>query len=176
MESDCVTRLMRDLLPDRVTYLGTFAADTLPQPDLISNFPACLIVNTEIQSQPGQHWIAMYMPNRNVLFYFDSLGRPYHINIYFTTYVMKVFKPEIIQLNLNRIQAANSGACGLYCIKFLIQISNFQTFDAVINSFTCNPKLNDLFTYCQLKSIGNLKKYLSYSKDFQNCVSIDKIF
>ena len=55
-------------------FCGVFAADTLPT--TIEHFPCGLIVNTDLISQQGSHWLAMYFADKNVGEFFDSYGYP----------------------------------------------------------------------------------------------------
>jgi hypothetical protein len=53
------------------SFLGVFARDELP---IIKNFPACFVVNTDVRSRPGQHWLAFYFDQREQCFFLTLMA------------------------------------------------------------------------------------------------------
>lgn len=83
--------------------------DTLPKKPKIRE---CGIVNLDISSGPGSHWIA-YWKNANKSQYFDSFGNlPPLIEL--VNYLGKN-----ITYNYKTYQNYNTYNCGHLCIKFL---------------------------------------------------------
>ena len=71
------------------------------------------IVNLANTNKKGSHWISMRFIN-NKLFYFDSYGIPYILDIIKNQY--SNFK---IITNIYRIQSNSSNECGKFCIMFI---------------------------------------------------------
>lgn len=125
--------------------IGVFAADQLPKTSLSK--PYGLIVNTDIQSQPGRHWCAIYCDGNRRLDFFDSYGRhPRNNSFVIADWIEKRDKPYVY--NRVQIQGNESSLCGLYSIFFLRQrISGFTLTDCV-NMFSRDDLIaNDQFVY-----------------------------
>jgi len=67
-------------LPDG-HFIGVYAADQLPH--FIHTLPAALVIFTDPNNKPGEHWIAVYVCNTGHGEYMDSYGLapyiPYHV-------------------------------------------------------------------------------------------------
>lgn len=102
------------LLKNRVTrkfYYGTYPANLIPK---IDTFPASLVVNMDNSNLPGSHWVAMFLPNENTCYYFDSFGfEPSNKNI---TNFLKNF---IVVKNEKIFQSFLTENCGYYVIFFI---------------------------------------------------------
>ena len=69
------------------------------------------IVNTDVSSQPGKHWIAIYKKHKHI-YYFDSSGKsPLTRGFDFEGYPFSY--------NEERWQPKGSMNCGLYCLWYL---------------------------------------------------------
>ncbi|GFT78278.1 hypothetical protein TNCV_4451401 [Trichonephila clavipes] len=75
-------------------FQGVYSRDMLPS--LQENM--CAIVNSDDSSQPGTHWLALFVNDKRELEFYDSFGQPpVFYNISTTTYLdvlwnSKVFK------------------------------------------------------------------------------------
>ncbi len=58
----------------RPNIVGAFAADRLPKTP--TKYPCGFIANTDIYSNPGEHWCAFYVEKPGVVEFFDSYGNP----------------------------------------------------------------------------------------------------
>ena len=116
-----------------------------------------LIVNTDISSGPGIHWIVLY-PVKDICYIIDPLGennfRPYD-NILINTindYGLKIkFYP-------GRIQFKNSNLCGYFSImiaKYLKKYEPDQPFKIINELFWLKPDNNDIKQL--IKHFGVLK-------------------
>ena len=119
-------------------FEGVFARDELPEN---VNWPVGLIVNTDLRSKPGTHWVAIFIDENGKGEYFDSYG----------------FQPKYIQfknfLNNNCIsyfyntvslQCHTCVTCGHYCIAFLMSRFVGMSFIDFIMLFTSDPHKNDI--------------------------------
>ena len=97
-------------------YLGTFAADTIPdQPTPLT----CFVSNTDPQSKPGQHWVAFFVNQKGYTYYFDSYGIPpikkNHLNF------CEKSTQGYWTYNRQRLQNFTSRNCGFHCVRFIIE-------------------------------------------------------
>ena len=59
------------LLLNKKKFIGVFALDKLPKKTIKK--PASLIINTDVSSKKGDHWVALVL-TKNQAYYFDSFG------------------------------------------------------------------------------------------------------
>jgi hypothetical protein len=98
-------------------FVGVFAIDTLPKTLKYRYF---CISNTDLSSEPGQHWICFLRNSNYEIECFDSLG----INSEKREKLLKFcsFKRmRQLKFNENIFQCKDSSTCGLFVIYFLIE-------------------------------------------------------
>lgn len=91
-------------------FIGVFSRDRLP---LRSKHIESAIVNLDIESGIGTHWVA-YKKNGKQIEYYDSFGNlqpPIELQKYFTGCTVKY--------NYERHQTYNTTNCGHLCLNFL---------------------------------------------------------
>jgi hypothetical protein len=125
-------------------YLGSFAFDERPsQP----TYPSCFILNTDIRTKPGQHWLAFFYNKKGFCDFFDSYAKPpsyYNLQ----NYIEKTSNGW----NYNKIRLqGQSNLCGLYSILFLL----FKSKNKIINFF---QEFYSNFT----KNDNNILKLIKY--------------
>jgi hypothetical protein len=90
-------------------FIGVYARDQLPEK---VNWPSSLIVNTDIISKSGEHWLGLYFNENGQCDFFDPLGMSpkYHK-------FDKFIEENSIQYfyNSQRVQALLSTNCGYFC-------------------------------------------------------------
>ena len=102
-------------------YLGTFAADTIP------NKPTpftCFVSNTDPQSEPGRHWVAFFVNQKGYTYYFDSYGLP-PIKKNHLRFCQKSTQ-GYWTYNRQRLQNLTSLNCGFHCVRFIIETCRTQ--------------------------------------------------
>ena len=127
---------------DRFTkhdFRGVFACDQLPKQYVPR--PSALVVNTDPSTQPGEHWVAIYITRDGEGEYFDSYGQ-------------SVMLPEIrtfLRKNTTRtcsnsrpLQGPWSAVCGQYCIFFLLNRCRGLTMTKIVNLFSWDKNDNDV--------------------------------
>lgn len=92
-------------------FRGVFMKDTLPKK---INKNESGIVNLNLNSQPGSHWVCYKKLNNNV-YYFDSFG-----NVCPTKSLITYFKNCKIYYNYDRFQRYDQTNCGKLCLLFLL--------------------------------------------------------
>lgn len=114
-------------------HSGVLAADEL---SLIKR-PGAYIVNTDPSHMPGQHWIAIYVPDQGPLEIFDPLG--FHPNHY--TFLKMYLKGKKIKYNVKRWQQAGTSTCGQFCIFYLYHKCRGWTLSHILDYYW-NSDLN----------------------------------
>ena len=124
----------------RKSFIGCFAADQLSTINLANKkFPCSLVANTDVSTQPGEHWVSMYLYNTTSLEYFDSLAEnPNQHILNFLNRFTNVQKNEIPVQNLF------TDACGHFCIYFIVKRSCGISFVSIIQ-FLYKLRKADIF-------------------------------
>lgn len=124
----------------RDDILGVFAADHLPS--VLPATPCGFIVNTDISSRPGTHWLALFVRDNTVDF-FDSYGQsPRAYDPSFTRWIYQ--RGLRARINRKRMQSDFSNVCGLYCLYFLRQRLLGRSMTQIVEQFdTTNLGMND---------------------------------
>ena len=120
------------------TFCGVIPIDYLPKTKLTKT--CSFIVNTEDSSNIGKHWIAIYVPLKGNIEYFDPLGlKPTNQEIF-----------EFIKLNnknyyFNKfeIQSHSSYKCGLYCLFYILLRAKGISIFKISKFFNANSNIND---------------------------------
>lgn len=119
-------------------YLGVFAADRLPT-HLPPRRPLVLVCNTDKHSEPGEHWVVIYIGEDSRGEYFDSYGLPpppafeTFLNKFSNTWIFNDFK----------IQSVISHFCGHYCVMYCTLRCLDFSMRQIVCSFTDDTALND---------------------------------
>ena len=121
----------------RQLFEGVYPRDCLPK-DV--KYPSGIICNTDPASQPGEHWICIYVDHYGVGEYFDSFGLPplfKEFKKYLTEYCVSWI------FNDKTIQSITSNVCGLYCMYYLIMRSKGFTMRELMKVFSDDCVSND---------------------------------
>lgn len=125
--------------------MGVFAADGLPK--RTPAFPHGFIANTDPHGMTGHHWCAFYGDGKGHFEFFDSYGKPPHMNsFHFKRWLLghaKTFQSNHVQLQSN-----DSDICGLYAILFLHQRLIGYEMEDIVNAFdNVHFEDNDAYVY-----------------------------
>ena len=104
-------------------FRGVFMLDTLPKAPYSRE---CGIVNLNISSQIGSHWICYFKDLRmNQRIYFDSFGQiaPTEIQKYLKTKWEYINNVPVIQRNTDIVQWPNTHVCGHLCLFVLTSLT-----------------------------------------------------
>jgi hypothetical protein len=117
-------------------FKGVYSADNLPK--ITRRIKPCgFVCNTDASTEPGTHWVAIYVPFQSAVEYFDSYGLPPFIeNIY------RQMPNEFIY-NTRCLQNPYTSVCGQYAIYFIWQRMHGKSFDEIIKEFGRNTIEND---------------------------------
>ena len=87
------------------------------------------IVNTDISTDPGEHWVAIYF-RRDQVIYFDSYGRPPE-----EQYVLPFIERNSSRWIHNKecLQSPWSKVCGIWCIYIIYQLNKGLNLNTAIH-------------------------------------------
>ena len=122
-------------------FLGAFAYDELPEKNQ-DNFS--LVINTEVGSKPGDHWVALIKKEQQ-LFFLDSYGRNVKDSTFpsgFTTAILKYIGNSKWKFNSRWLQQLTSNTCGEYCVYFIEELGK-RSLDRALAIFSDNLAEND---------------------------------
>ena len=136
-------------LEKTANYQGTFALDEVNEINVF-DIPCFAVINLDERKNCerkncGNHWIgiAIYMKN---VYICDSLGGLIPSKE-FPCQLVKFLYNLSLTRNIHitkQLQPLNSGLCGLYCITFVNEMSQFNSFSHFISLFTTNLYQNDV--------------------------------
>ena len=118
-------------------YEGARACDTLPA-TISKEGKKAFIVNTDPQSKPGRHWIALWIDGDTceLLDSFSLSLKVYPDSGPLQQWLKRHFK-EIV-MNSESLQAFNSDSCGDYALMYLIDKSNGRSMNYFLDRFKTN--------------------------------------
>lgn len=114
---------IRNEMKNCSTFEGVYMADTIPR-----NFRENsnwlpknkegkgMIINLDVNKNPGTHWVAFWRNPDGTGEYFDSFGARPPSNLMAS--LQELSPKELIYSNVT-LQHESSSSCGLYCIFFL---------------------------------------------------------
>ena len=106
-------------------FLGIYARDELPYK---VKYPSFFIFNTDNRSEPGEHWLAIFIDENKNAEFFDSYGNhPRYFRL--EKYLDKIGRSWTY--NDKIIQDYFSQLCGHYCIYFIIQKLKGKTLEEI---------------------------------------------
>ena len=125
-------------------FLGAFPYDQMPpKPD---SEVFSIILNTDPETEPGDHWIALVY--KTPYFYFcDSYGRTLHDSTFpsaLSTTVKNFIGKTGHESNTKFLQQLTSNVCGDYCVYFIQEMAK-TSFARTMRVFSTNLKSNDRF-------------------------------
>lgn len=119
-------------------FKGVFPCDSLPHR---FSLPAAFVINLSPHNEPGTHWVALYIAESGVGFYFDSFGmKPTNRHI---IAFLRLHTKRMIH-NKNQIQHIASNKCGRFCCIFTVSMLKKCTINNFIAKFGLNLYVNDI--------------------------------
>ena len=132
-------------------FIGVFSQDFLLSLQILT-FPVSFIINLDLSSESGSHWIAIII-NENSIEVLDSFGLDRKTwkrePLILFTFLKKFSKSHKIRV-LPRYQSSDSNLCGVYCVFFLIFRLKYSFFE-LQKIFSTDLNLNSsvLLSYFQ---------------------------
>jgi hypothetical protein len=98
-------------------YCGVFSVDNFPA-KCAKSYPCFYLVNTDLSSGGGEHWLILFYTTPQHLEIFDSLGQtPYAYKPRLLEYIEN-FGPKTVVYTNKRLQSLKSNVCGAHCLFF----------------------------------------------------------
>ena len=132
-----IERLLKKGLKNKTIFKKVCALDQLKKP----TFPSAYIINSDLSSEPGEHWVAVYFDKRGRGEYFDSYGLPRTL-IGLDSYMDACSLSGWIY-NRKTLQAYFSSFCGRYCVYFILFRCRGVPLHAIVSDFMSNLTKND---------------------------------
>ena len=155
--------LLKDHYSKKI-YLGGFAKDDLPFKKIMNKKEYAIIVNTDLKTGEGIHWLSIIYRNKN-LYIYDSLAR----NPFNDKYILQLIRyHKTLNSAIHYIefphQSPFSNVCGLYAVFAILYLSRHYTFEELNRKFdVIDMKQNDIFIIKLFKYLyPNLVKHLTF--------------
>ncbi len=117
-------------------FRGVFSSNQLPPKP---KGPCAIVVNTDPSTEPGSHWVAIFVARNGNAEYFDSYGlKPQVMEI---LDFVKRFKK--CQYSKKCLQGMMSSVCGHYCVYFAIQRWKNISMENIVHKFSEDLDEND---------------------------------
>jgi hypothetical protein len=141
MNSLQIDTILRKNRHTKNCYKGTYGSDNIKR---FNEYPYAIVANTQKITQPGQHWVGMYISNVDTIEYFDSFGGPPNNEIKKFTETFKNVKR-----NTRKIQSDFDNSCGSHVIYFIIQRCRGKNFNVIIKEMSSpySDALVKMFVY-----------------------------
>ncbi len=160
---------------DKITYntyfLGVLPCDYLPKTPL-KNLPAMVIFNTDPSTEPGQHWVAVYINSDGVSCFFDSFGGA-PTDPRFPKNLCDFLKSNStnVEYSKKQVQDFTSDTCGQHCVFFLYHMSKGHVYDNIVKKYYDDLIKNDAMV---VRFVKRLKPRLCDTLNCIQCVQICK--
>jgi hypothetical protein len=112
-----ITKTCRELFGRK--YIGTFPQDKIP-----IGHVGYMIINTDLEGQKGEHWVALVI-ERHTCYIFDSFARK-------AEHLLPILEKKLIKKHYVSIDAerkpeqfGDSEICGQLCIAFLLTVDKY---------------------------------------------------
>jgi hypothetical protein len=130
MNSYQIDRILRTNPVTRKFYEGCFAADRIPSK--FQSYPKGMVVNTDASNMPGEHWVAIYIPNALHVEFYDSLGEWPSTSAEINQFLGRFPHIKHTPQHYPPIQSPLSKSCGAHVIYFLHMRCKGMDFDAIV--------------------------------------------
>jgi len=119
--------------PLKNKFIGVFSSNNIPSSVKRKNF--CFIANTMRKGTKGEHWIACFSDEPNVIEYFDSFAEEPNCEM------RQSLLANYSKIKQNRfvLQSPFSDTCGHYCICFLVLRTHYANFSEVLQKMHSIP-------------------------------------
>lgn len=147
MDSRLINKILKEDSFTSIVFKGVYSIDTIPSKINDNHF--AIVVNSDIQGNPGLHWIALYASPTHLI-YFDSLGPTLINNSYLTNFILSHSKNRKFMFSLQPVQCFISSTCGYYVLSFILYMARGYTLRYFENLFNDADLLENDRTVCTL--------------------------
>ena len=155
MNSVEITRALTKDRKVRDVFVGVFPCDLLPEKE----YPGFYIVNTQVSTSTGEHWVAFCTPTPNVIEAFDSYGRNPAV---YSSFIRQWMRDDYVIMSGVERQGQTSTTCGQYCMFYVLLRCHGYKYEDIMSALTKNHFVNDKFV-CKF-----INKYFMLKTTVQN--------
>ena len=119
---------------------GIISYEDLPT-QKIEDRPAFYVINTDVASGTGLHWVVISLYDNSPAEFFDSLGAAPETYAWKIRYFLEVNGPTF-QYSTKRIQGSKP-SCGYFCLSYIYFKCRGISLKAYINAFSDKRDEND---------------------------------
>jgi hypothetical protein len=166
-ELNCL--LSRALTNTSCRFLGVFAADEVPTelPRSSKFYPCAFVINTDVASDPGHHWVACYVTSpKSVVEFFDSYG---NLPSAYPNLRITAMNRRIRRFSSASFQSPRSLVCGHYCVFYLCRRSSGWSSPFIRNVFLRFATSTSRFAYPQDRLVRRYVRSLRSSLPCTQC-------
>ena len=140
MDTKDILQVVKSSSKLKDVFIGVFPSDRLPKK--IEKYPVALIVNVDDHTQPGSHWLAVYIDQHHSGEFFYSYARhPLMYNEHFVNFLNQHCREWVF--NEKALQSYWSTVCGQYCLFYLLNKVKGESLGSILAHFTHNRVQND---------------------------------
>ncbi len=143
MNTSEIKGIISHLYPLNIYFNGVYSIDNINNAP--NSYPLYIICNTAPRWTKGEHWIAIYIRNKEHCEFFDSYGRKPKIE--FLRFLKSRCKKIIC--NRKKIQSEFTSNCGGYCIYYLFYKTRQYSMKDItknLNDKKINQFINSLYS------------------------------
>jgi hypothetical protein len=137
MNSIQIDKILRNNRDTKPLFRGVYAADTLIEVKT-NRPPYCCVVNSDKHSEPGTHWMAIFVPSEHKVEFFDSFAE--HPNASIEKF-LDSFRYRTT--NHIKVQLSFDTSCAAHVIYFLVNRCRGATFNAITRRLASNRPFSD---------------------------------
>ena len=159
MDGLTIDRALKYCSVTKPYYKGICSIDTIPNKTTFFNKPGFVIINTDISSGSGEHWIILFVANSNYIEIFDSLGQsPRAYGEHFSKFLNKFPAKTFIYTN-KQLQNLKSNVCGSHVLFFAFKKCQKKlSLASLVNRYYLNDtNYNDCNVLCFSKKVFKIK-------------------
>ena len=145
--------LLRDLCSRRV-FRGVYPRNKLPY-FVNTRHPSAFVINTDVSSGPGEHWVAVWFDGRGKAEYFDSFGLP---PLYpdIESFILRHCRNYLY--NQRMLQDLSSSMCGVYVLYFILMKSRGALMSRILSPFHPHkPQTNDRKVWSVVQQLKRIR-------------------
>ena len=120
---------------------GIYNVDTLPV--VIHKKPTLIVMNTDVSTGPGKHWVAIFLTKDGYCEFFDSAGN--NPGVYGMENFLIFYGPRYMY-NSIRLQDYDSETCGHFVLYYALKRCQGTSLETIVRNFDNQPlRINDQY-------------------------------
>jgi hypothetical protein len=158
------TILAADVFVQRTSFFSVLACDQLP-PRIDRTKRAAFIINLDLSTDKGSHWVGLFFNGLSQFTYFDSLGLP-PLQRHILSFIKNNSDRRLIY-NTRALQDILSNSCGLYALYFVLLKARGASLNCILRPFSTSSNrqyINDrIISRLVLHLIGNTYRHFIFA-------------